>query len=168
MSTEARLDVAIKAAQDSPGFIASNLVAMFVAGEREHHRREFSAWLDAHAEPFILEWVTAKVRASRTRSISGRSAAFRHAADALEAGDDTPVRALLSQTFVVDAENTRRPLADLTVVELRFAADSYSHQSCALLMRAAFLRRVAVEVEARGGRVVGDVFGEAEIESLTL
>ena len=104
------------------------------------------AWLHAHAVDFIRQELTALTRRHRGRERhAAKRRAFGHAVAAAEGGDLEPLRHF-EVVHVVDNENTRRRVADMTGPDFLFVAKAYEAVGREHLMEAAFRRAVAKRI----------------------
>lgn len=135
--------------------------AKLVAAAREQFPNELAEWLDEHAETFVADRM-ARLSVSE-RATAQRRQASRAFGDAA-ASEDEAVTAFLDVRYVVDDENTRRRLREMTRDDLEFAAADYDERAKANAFESAFLRAVAKRVTR--GRVVGDVFTDDQLRAL--
>lgn len=119
------------------------------------HPDELAEWVQAKTVQFIADSLTAMLRAERTVARRRAGArAFDEAAEAFESGD-TDALASFRVVYVVNDDNTRRPVADMTGADHRYVAGQYEAEGKRALMLKAFHNAVAKKV---GMRRTGDVF----------
>lgn len=141
----------------------------FVAQQRETNPVEFHAWLDENAERFVTEImgrisVSDRAKAQRRSSSTG----FADAAKRFAEGDETALDPVLDVRYVIDDDNTRRRLKEMTWSDLDFAASSYEYLAASNGNEAKVLRAIQKKLPKNGSRCVGDVFSDAQLRSLRI
>lgn len=136
-----------------PSVVAQNLVEELEANDPEL----MVGWLYEQAVPMlanlIVEFSRANRRTARATATRGR---FDAAAKRFEAGEETALNVFRAE-FVVDVENTRRKIGDMTGPDHLFVARSYRKSEKKSAMEAAFHEAVAEKI---GERSTKEVFTE--------
>ena len=142
-------------------FVAEEIVERLLAGDREL----LYGWLQAHAATTISTAIRAIDAASRSQARQNAKASlFAAAAAEAERGNDQPLRhGFLQATYVINGNNERKRLRDMTAEDVRFVATGYEDRANSALMEAAFFRAVAKKI---GNRTVGEVFTNAQLTEL--
>lgn len=137
-------------------FVAAVEAQRFVEMVRRDHPDEFDEWLTTHAVQFVTTELTRHDRNIRARLVmSARDHAF---------GDRDPdALGLFAAAFVIDTQNTRRPLGQMTGKDLRFRAQKYRMDSRHKAAMAMFLEVLAKKA---GDRRVCDVMSEQRAAEL--
>lgn len=144
----------------SGDFVAAVVAEKFVAQLREKQPGAVEDWLDRHCVALVTEQLTKRIGATRNRAAQQvKRKAF---ADAVE-DDDTEALSQFADWKVIDAENTRRKVADMTGADHAFVADAYGRSGRYDLMLEAFHKAVAKKV---GKRRTADVLTEEQYGSL--
>lgn len=121
-------------------------------------------WLRACAVHFLTRAIGDRDRRERTAARTrGEARRFRAATEAAVGGDDAPLSLFATVRYVVDENETRRVLGDMTGTDHLFVADGYRESAAKARMLEAFHRAVARKV---GKRKTSDVFTEAEYQRL--
>jgi hypothetical protein len=148
---------------------AGDFVAPVVAEKLHAHLLEtdpdlLDGWLRASAVHFLTRAIGDRDRRERTAARTRADARqFRKASEAAEAGDDEGLSVFATVRYVVDGDETRRALGDMTGADHLFVADGYRESASRARMLEAFHRAVAKRV---GKRKTSDVFTEAEYQKL--
>lgn len=122
-------------------------------------------FLEAHAVPTIRAVITAADAATRSYARhNGKASVFADAVRAAEAGDDKPLRlGFLQAVYVINGDNDRKALKDMTAEDVLFVAASYDNRAQSALLEAAFLRAVAKKI---GKGRVADSFTNIQLAEL--
>ncbi len=140
------------------GFVAAVEAERFRDSLRASHPEVLAAWLAEHELEMIRQAITGLDR--RNRTLSRTRGAARQFGDA---GDDPERLSVFDIRFVVDGENLRKRVADMTGADHRFVADSYDSSATQAAMLAQFHRAIAKKV---GKRRTADVLDAGQYESL--
>lgn len=135
-------------------FVAGLEAQKFVTQMLDQHPDQFAEWMHARAVQYVTNQLAGLERHDRSRAID--RAVFDQA---FETGD----LSLFKARFVVDTENTRRPLGKMIGSELLFVAHGYEASSKHSLMMAAFMRALAKQA---GDQPVESVMSEHDAEAL--
>lgn len=136
----------------------------FVAHLRENAPDELAAWLDEHAAIFVCDRMGRYLGPMRARARAASSARRFQEQAAAHGSGDADAFSYLDVKFVIDDENTRRPLRDMRADDLRFAITDYESTATSNLMEAAWLKAIAKRIT--GKKTVGDVFTDAQLRAL--
>lgn len=121
-------------------------------------------WLRAGAVHFLTRAIGDRDRRERTAARTrGEARRFRTASDAAEVGEGEALSMFVTVRYVVDDDETRRVLGDMTGADHLFVADGYRESAAKARMLEAFHRAVAKRV---GKRKTSDAFSEAEYQKL--
>lgn len=121
-------------------FVAALEAERFVAHMEAHAPAELQEWLRTHAVTFATLALSERLR--RERMTVYRRAGARAFAAAEAAGDVSA----FTNVHTINADNLRRPVADMTGADHLFVAGSYSRQGKRVLLLAEFHRAVARRV----------------------
>lgn len=122
-----------------------------------------SGWCEAKYEVILTDFIHHKVknRRSKSREASARSAFAEAAGRFADDGDVVAMRDAVRSPFdveyVVNGENLRRKVRDMTGQDHRFVADEYAETKQTALLLESFHRAVAKKV---GRRRTSEVFTE--------
>lgn len=146
-------------------FVAAIEAEKFVAFMAKKHPQELVDWQQARSVYFatreIGDWCR-NDRARTTRQASSR--AFADVAQRFEDGDDEgELAAAFRARYVIDDDDTRRHLGDMTGTDHLYVAQDYEASGQRDLMLAAFHRQVAKKL---GNRRTAEVFTEAAYTEL--
>lgn len=131
----------------------------FVQMMERDHRDELEEWMRCHVVAYVAETFGDVELRERSRALHrAGSRAFAHALE--ESGGSPP---LFSLPFVVDGENTRRPLGQMNGADCRFAAGEYTRRGNRQLAMAAFLEALAKKAK---NATVSSVLSETQAERL--
>jgi hypothetical protein len=139
-----------------PAVVAAQLVGHLQTADPDL----LAGWLQTMAPHLLTDMITTRERS--IRATSRRRAGAVAFADAAAAGDAERLRSF-AVTYAVDAENTRRRVADMTGSDHRFVADSYAASATKARMLATFHEAVARKV---GRRRTAEVMSEAAYDRL--
>ncbi len=144
-------------------FVAAVEANRFVERMEAEHPDELREWMRANAVRLVTQSLAELDQRDRTAALrhAGRRA-FANVAERIERGE-VAARNLLAVRFVVDDDDTRRPLGEMTRADCYFAADAYRDQSRRAAMREAFLRECG---KRAGQKRVAEALGEAAVERL--
>ncbi|TDB86479.1 hypothetical protein E1264_17940 [Actinomadura sp. KC216] len=118
-------------------------------------------WLRESAVHFLTREIGDRDRRQRTAARTrGEARRFRQAA---ESGDREAISIFATVRYVVDEDETRRPLGEMTGTDHLFVAAQYGRSAAKAQMLQAFHRAVAKKV---GKRKTAEVFAEAEYDRL--
>ena len=157
----ADMRAAIASAVPDGDYVAAVVAGKLVAQLAETDPALLTGWLDLHAVPILTDLIGRRARL--TRAVLQRRAGAHRFAAIVEAGDLAAMSLFDDVRYVVDDEETRRPLGDMTGEDCRFAAAAYATQELALKLEKAFLLALAKKV---GTRRVREVMSEATVEAL--
>ncbi len=146
------------------GPYSSAEVAAYIVGKLRGDDPELlQGFLDLHAEYLVRSMINKRDASTRAHARrTSRAAAFAQAAQDWEDGDIHALDGWLRIPIVV-ADGTRKPLSDLTAVDLTYAADQYHHRARENKMMAAFLRAVGKQL---GTKVVSEVYSEDQLTAM--
>lgn len=136
-------------------FVAPVEAQRLVDGLDAAGRRSLDRWLRSHAVEMVADVLTSMDRSDRSKA--RRRSACRAFSDAAEAGDAEAME-VFATFYVVDAENLRRRLGEMTAADHRFVASGYAASSKRDAMLAQFHQAVARKV---GKGTTADVMTEA-------
>lgn len=155
----AEMSQAVEAAIPAGDYVASVVAADLVERLREQDPELLASWLDLKAA-VILADVVARRSNSRRQSarIGAPRRAFAEAARSFTGGDAEALHPFAAE-YVVDEDNTRRAVANMTANDCRFVAAKYEDAARISKLEAAFHRAVGKKI---GTRLVGEVFTEAQ------
>lgn len=120
-------------------------------------------WLRAHRAAILTSFIRHRANSFRSQQRHrALSKAFGEAAAGFANGD-TEAMGSFEARYIVDEQETRRRVADMTGADHRFVAHSYEETAKGARMLAAFHRAVAKRC---GARCTGDVFSEEEYDAL--
>jgi hypothetical protein len=140
------------------GDAAPVVAARIVAKLRATDPGLLSGWLDLGATSFVREALGQIDRSARGAARRGIArSAF------ADAGDRGDVGEFLAVRYVVDEQQTRKPLGDLLKPELLYVASEYDADAKSARLEAAFFRAIAKQV---GTGRVRDRFDEQRIAEL--
>lgn len=131
--------------------------------------------LSEFMDEMVGDWMRSYLRsllAGRRSRFRARAigAQFKDALDSLADGNPEPLRQFSpfkSLDFVVDTENTRRFLGDMTGSDHEFVAGRYSDSAKRDQMKATFHMTIAKKVKARGENAkTSDVISEQEFAEI--
>lgn len=124
-------------------------------------------WLEAHAVPTIRAAIVAIDAASRSYARKDNvTSLFAEAARQAEGGNQEPLRqGFLQAVYVINGENDRKALKDMTAQDVLFVAASYEDRAKSAMLEAAFLRAVAKKI---GHGRVADKFTNIQLAELHL
>lgn len=142
----------------SRDYVAAVEAERFVAMMEAKHPAELAEWLRANAVRFCTVALGNMARSDRAKA--NHRVGARAFADAM---DEESLSVFRSVEYVIDADNTRRFVADMTGRDHRFVADGYEASGKRDLMLAAFHRAVAKKV---GAHRTADVLSEDQYESM--
>lgn len=143
-----------------PAILAHDLVTRL----REEDPALLEEWLDLHAEELMRNTVNTIIRARRTYARHNASkSVFANAVQRAEAGEPALLEGFLEQQFTVNADHTRKRLADMYKEEVLYASQMFNRLARSHQMQAAFLRVIADKI---GARSVGDTFDNDQLNSL--
>lgn len=153
--------------RNEPGYIPAVLAVNIVEQLQREDPELLNKWLITQATRIVREAIVAveryhkQVAKSVSESPSGTKSVFTGALERYEKSKDPRVlSAWLSTTYVVNVQNQRRPLGDMTQDDLGYAAESHQKLSRSNAMQAAFLRVLAGKV---GAKTVREVYSEQEL-----
>lgn len=131
-------------------YVAPILAEKLVRQLRSKNPTLLSGYLNLRAVSIVTELIGLRDRHERRQNRN------RMTRNAIESGS-------FSVVLTVDANNTRRRVADMTGADFRFVANGYSRDSKVAAMYAAFYRAVAKRID---GRRCADVMTEQQYDTL--
>lgn len=135
------------------------VAASFCAKMELEHPAEFTAWLHERAPIFVRREMGRLEHAKRTTArVRAKARAF---GEAIDGGDVQDY--FLSTAYIVDEQNTRRRMGDMTGADHRFVASQYEVTGKEALMMAAFHKALAKKI---GSRKTSEVYTEEQIAAL--
>lgn len=150
---------AVEAAIPAGDYVASVVAADLVERLRVEDPELLAGWLDLKAAVILADVVARRSNSRRQAArIGAPRKAFAEAARSFGDGDVTALRPFAAE-YVVDEDNTRRTVANMTADDCRFVATKYEDAARISKLEAAFHRAVAKKI---GGSLVGEVFTEAQ------
>lgn len=127
-------------------------------------------WLRLNAANFVTQFLGDQDRAARNRrNAESPRRAFSSAAKEFAAGDATGlgrIRSLFDERFVVNQDNVRRRLGDMTAADHLFVAGEHTRRANTAKLEAAFHRAIAKRIPE--GQTTKDVLDEEEYERMRL
>jgi hypothetical protein len=153
------LDEAISATDDPRAIIAAKLRARLDESDPDL----LAGWLHEKAEDILTEELGLRERVERSKNF--RRVGARSFANAAKEAEDGQPEALgtFALKFVVDEENNRRAIADMTGPDHLYVASRHASRANREQMLAAFHNAVAKKV---GDKRTADVMGEEQYEAL--
>lgn len=142
-----------------------DFIAPVVAAEMVEHLRSTDAsllagWLNTRAPVIIADHIGTRDRVQRAKAARQRPVReFASAAEQLAAGD-AEAMSIFRERLVVNAENLRRPIGDMTKDDHLFVAADHVKRSEAALFEASFHRAIAKKIPV--GKTTKDVLSEEE------
>lgn len=161
----AEMDAFIEANWPKGDFVAS-VVAQDWAEELERTDSDLLAgFMQTYAVKAFIEIIALRDR--RLRSTNRARASAREAGDALkrvQTGESSIAdESIFEVRYVVDGENTRRRMADMTGPDHLFVANNYESTAKQAKLKSAFHRAIAKKV---GGRRTSDVFTAEQVQAM--
>lgn len=143
------------------GVLAHEVAQRLLTDDREL----LYGFLEAHAVHTIRTMIVAADAATRSYARhNGPASVFADAARTAEEGDDKPLRlGFLQAVYVINSDNDRKALKDMTAEDVLFVAASYDNRAKSALLEAAFLRAVAKKI---GKGRVADSFNNVQLAEL--
>lgn len=121
-------------------------------------------WLSAHAPALIAEQIKHRLASARQRArLNASRSAFAADARRFVGGEVEALSHWRAVRYVVDANNTQRPLLEMNSDDLNYAASRYGRIASSSLLEEAFLRALAGKV---GKNTVGEIFTEDQIDAM--
>jgi hypothetical protein len=156
----AEMSQAVEGAIPEGDYVASVIAAELVERLREQDPELLSGYLHLKAAVILADVVARRSNSKRQAArIGAPRKAFAEAARSFTAGGDVKVLSPFSAEYVVDDENTRRSVANMTADDCRFVASKYEDAARISKLEAAFHRAVGKKI---GSSVIGEVFTEAQ------
>jgi hypothetical protein len=142
-----------------------DLIAPITAEKLHAHLLEadhdlLDGWLQQNAIHFLTEAIGGRDR--HQRALLRRRSGARAFAEAAEAGDGEAL-SVFAIRYVVDEENTRRPVGQMVGADHVFVANSYRDSAASAQMLAAFHEQIAKTV---GERRTAEVLTEQQYQQL--
>jgi hypothetical protein len=156
----AEMGEAIADAIDSGDIVAPVVAEKLHAQLLESDPDLLEGWLRASAVHFLTRAIGDRDR--RERSTARTRAEARRFAGAAKSGDAEEL-STFAVRLVVDEDNTRRPIGEMTGADHLFVAGEYGRSAATARMLEAFHRAVASKV---GKRKTSVVFTEAQYEQM--
>lgn len=151
---------AVEASIPAGDYVASVVAAELVEQLRAQDPELLSGYLHLKAAVILADVVARRSNSMRQATRLGAPRkAFAEAARTFAADGDPRALRPFSAEYVVDDENTRRSVANMTASDCRFVAAKYEDASRISKLEAAFHRAVAKKI---GSSAVGEVFTEAQ------
>lgn len=148
---------------DEGDFIPSQVVAEACTWLEENDADALAAWLWDRRHAILNELLTRRLVAQRAVTLKrARARAFGSASSAFDEGDAEPM-SHFQLVYVVDGENTRRRVGDMTGADHQFVADQYEVDGRYSLLLGEFHRQVAKRVKSKR---TADVLDEATYERI--
>lgn len=145
-------------------YIAAVEAERFLSWMRKTHPAELEEWMTSRAVQFITVEFSRQERQDRAIALRQASRrAFATAAEMFTATGDSDAVTLFAAPFVVSVDERRRPLADMTAEDCRFAGRRYVLHGRRYLAIGAFFAALSKKV---GTKTVAAVMSEAECERL--
>lgn len=143
------------------GILAHEVAQRLLSEDREL----LYGFLEAHAVHTIRTMIIASDAATRSYARhNGPASVFADAVKAAEEGDYKPLRVgFLQAIYVINIDNDRKALKDMTAEDVLFVAKSYDHRAKSALLEAAFFRAVARKI---GTGRVADSFNNVQLAEL--
>lgn len=161
---EAHLDEWMESLGDED-YIAPIEAGKFNAMMREQHPRLLAVWLDERADTITSQFIGSRIRSERAKA-QGRVGArsFAEWAERFRSGEEVSI---LEVRFVIDTDNTRRELRNMTRADLAYVIQKYDQSAAQAQYEAAYLR--AVQRRLRNNTVtVGEVLTDEDIARLRI
>lgn len=137
-------------------FVARLLAEDVVEKLRANDPGLLAGWLDLHAGDIIGDYVRSRCNSIRARSRTAiPRRAFAEAVERFTANNDPVVFDPFAAVYVVNNDNLRRRVADMTSADHLFVADRYADDKNTAAMLEAFHRAVAKKI---GTLRTADVF----------
>lgn len=156
----AEMNAAISEAIGDGDVVAAVVAEKLHARLAEKDPDLLDGWLRAHAVHFLTDAIGAKDRSER--AVTRRRAGARDFDAAARSGDRESL-STFAVRLVVDEDETRRPIGQMTGRDHLFVADGYGRTAKKAAMLEAFHRAVAKKV---GKRRTADVFSETQYQQM--
>jgi hypothetical protein len=156
----ADMSAAIEDAIPEGDYAAPLVAAELVEKLRATDPGLLSGWLDLRAAVFLADTIARRSNSKRQAArVGGPRRAFAEAAQRFTEQTDPAILAPFATEYVIDAENTRRRVADMTGPDHRFVAAGYAESK----RTAALLEKFHVAVARKvGDRRTAEVISESE------
>lgn len=143
------------------GILAHEVAQRLLSEDREL----LYGFLEAHAVNTIRTMIIASDAATRSYARhNGPASVFADAVKSAEEGDYKPLKVgFLQAVYVINPDNDRKALKDMTAQDVLFVASSYDNRAKSALLEAAFFRAVAKKV---GKGRVADSFNNVQLAEL--
>ncbi|HEY9367594.1 hypothetical protein [Streptomyces sp.] len=156
----AEMNAAIADAMGEGDIVAPVVAEKLLAGLQETDPDLLDGWLHASAAQFLTMAIGSSDR--RERTLVRRRASSRRFAEVAESGDVAAL-STFAVRLVVDGDNTRRPIGQMTGSDHRFVAGEYGRSAKTARMLQSFHLAVAKKV---GKRKTVEVFSEEQYEQM--
>ncbi|WP_042408133.1 hypothetical protein [Streptacidiphilus carbonis] len=155
---------AIEAAVPDGDYVAPIVAAELVEQLREKDPELLAGWLDLRAAVFLADVIARRSNGRRqaARAHAPRKA-FGEAARSFGGSGDPVTLAAFTTEYVVNGENLRRRVADMTGADHQFVAGAYAEQKATAALLEKFHLAVAKKV---GVRRTAEVMGEEQYARL--
>jgi hypothetical protein len=156
----ADMTAAIEAAVPEGEYVAALVAADLVEKLRVEDPELLAGWLDLRAAVVLADVIARRSNSKRqaARAAAPRTA-FQEAARTFEVERDPLVMSPFATHYVVDGENLRRRVADMTGADHEFVASGYADTKTTAALLEKFHRAVAKKV---GDRRTSDVMSEEQ------
>lgn len=157
---------AIEKAVPDGDYVAPIVAADLVERLREEDPELLSGWLDLRAAVFLADVIARRSNSKRQAArVGAPRSAFGEAALSFGAGEGDPSALVAFTTeYVVNSENVRRKVADMTGADHRFVASGYADQKATAALLEKF--HLAVARKVGDGRRTSDVISEEQYARL--
>lgn len=156
----AEMSEAVEGAIPAGDYVASVVAAELAERLRTEDPELLSGYLHLKAAVILADVVARRSNSKRQATrIGAPRRAFAEAASTFAADGDVRTLSPFTAEYVVDGENTRRTVANMTADDCRFVAAKYEESARISKLEAAFHRAVGKKI---GARVVGEVFTETQ------
>ena len=152
MSESTNLIRKLIAEQVAAGAHTSAGIAAAIA---ESHPDDVDTWLEEHATQLFTSWVSDVIRSWRLH-LKKRKPSVEHLA--------TDIHGWLEQSFPIDEDDNRLPMAKINRAGALYIADEYKRAADEDLFYEAKWRHIAKKLT--GGKTIGEVFTNDDLDDL--
>lgn len=154
------MNAAISAALGDGDIVAPVVAEKLLAGLQESDPDLLDGWLHASAAHFLTMAIGATDR--RERTLFRRRSSARRFSEVTKSGDAAAL-STFAVRLVIDDDNTRRPIGQMTGADHRYVAGEYGRSAATARMLQAFHVAVAKKI---GKRKTVEVFSEDQYEQM--
>lgn len=156
----AEMAAAIEDATPESDYVAAKVASELVDRLRAEDPDLLSGYLHLKAAVILADVVARRSNSKRQSArVMAPRKAFAEAARSFGTDKEAAVLSPFAFEYVIDGENTRRTVANMTATDCRFVAEQYERTAREAKLEAAFHRAVGKKI---GAQRVGDVFTEEQ------